>query len=295
MYRILVWLAICSISTTKAAHLGIEDARQASLAAADATKSARASGTFLVTLIDNNETWAEGSFKLIHGHGKVLIDMSFQTRKGFANTIAPDGSKIPTGAVDSAPARVLVLDDGKAVHMVTFDARINPTGCRVERCSSVSDALALARFPLRNPINPHLGVQDVDKTIQNLGISAIQWSYIGGTTFRGRYEYAPKTGEWATFDVDTDSGNNVVSKAVYNARTDVPVLSYSLQWKQHNDFWYVAQVNASRRNSGMPARSEEIKVTDYEPNPVLRDDDFSIESLGIPPGTRVLDRRSKGR
>ena len=295
MLRFLVLFAVFSLRAAEADDFTLEDARKASIESSKQPKSAWCRGEFRVSRQDEGDPaptiWTEGTFKLSYKADKLLLDMKFSTRKVRVVQVAPDGTESEPKTVNAPPERIVVLDDGDKVYMVTFTPQINPSGCRVELLSNVRSALGFAEFPLRDPIHPHLGILDIDKLIKNLGADAIKWSHHKGTIYQGTFQAKNSKRVHSVFHVDLACDKQLTGNIVFNSTSDEPATSHKLKWAKENDTWFVQQINSTRRYSDRPLQMEEVVFTHYKPGASLPDNEFDISSIGIPPRTRTIDRR----
>lgn len=276
----------------------LEEARKASVAASEALQSAQGSGTFTEhrrNLTDKDEMlWTEGSFKFSYQSGKYFIDITLKKllrRTRYEDEMGQFTEKI----VDWSPDRVVLVYDGQAASVVTFTGRINPTGCRVEIFDSMRTATALASFPLRNPAKPWLEVLDVDAVLKNIERDAITVSTLDNGRTRIAFDIKNSKSAYAEFELDPQSGNNVISSRTFNRPELEPAVTRRLSWAQTESVWYVRQFDAVHRYppSSIPAYRARTMVAfdSFAPNKLIDDTLFKIESLPIPPGTRTLDRR----
>lgn len=295
MLRFLLLIAVLGLSTAKADDFTLEDARKVSIESSMQPKSGWCRGEFRASLQEKGDPapviWTEGTFKLSFKEDKLLLDMKFSTRKVRVVQVNADGTKSEPKIVNAPLDRLVVLDDGNTVSMITFTPRIHPSGCRIELFSNLQSTLGFAEFPLRDPIHPHLGILDIDKLIKNLGPDAIEWSRQKGTIYQGSFRAKNSKDVRIVFQVDAASGKRLTSMSVFNPKSDEPGSSRKLKWAKKNETWFVQEIKTKSRFRDRPLRMEEVIFTDYQPNLPLTDKEFDMSSIDIPPRTRTIDRR----
>ena len=277
----------------------LEAARKASMAASEALRSAQGNGTFTVhrrNLTDKDEElWTDGTFELSYDRGKHYLDLSFtkllqRTRYTDAN------GQFTEKVVDWSPDRVVIVHDGQTACLVTFSERIRPTGCRVETFDSIESAAVSASFPLRKPAQPWLEVLDVDALLKNIEADAITLSALENGRVRGTYDIKNSKQVYADFEVDPQSGYNVVATRTFNRPSLEPAATHRLSWAKADAVWYVKQYEASNtyRPKDDPPLLHRVVVAfgSFTPNKPIDEKVFKIESIPIPPRTRTLDRRA---
>ena len=110
---------------------------------------------------------------MVYAPGKVRLDAEFETEKASVVVAAADGSTSKPRIADLPMSWVVMLSDGEAVYNVTYSSRINPTGCQIERFSTLSQAVSVSQFPIQNVARPQLEALDITKLIDHLGADAI--------------------------------------------------------------------------------------------------------------------------
>ncbi len=189
---------------------------------------------------------------------------------------------------------MVIVCDGQMASVVTFSARINPTGCRVETYGSMKSAAATAGFPLCAPAQPWLEVLNVDALMKNIGPDTITSSKLETGIVRCTYSFKDSKLGYADFDIDPTCGNNVTSKRIFAQPSVDPVATCQLSWERKNSVWFVKQFDASQRYSPsevLPYWQRSVVTFDsFAPNALIAKKVFAIESLPIPPGTQTLDR-----
>ena len=299
MSRTLVLFALLTTSAISsaisAAEITLDDARKASDVGLSNPETVRTSGTFRVTRQDTNDSkpviWAAGTFKMVYAPGKVRLDVEFETEKASVVVPAPDGSKSEPRIADLPMSRVVMLSDGEAVNKVTYSSRINPTGCQIERFSTLSQAISASQFPIQNVARPQREALDIAKLIENLGADTIELSQCEGTLVRGAYHAKNSPTTRGVFIVDTAIDNHIVSQSIFNLPKDEPVVSHRLKWGKADDVWYVQEIEVQQRYSKHPVETANVAYTNFEANIVVDANDFELSSLQIPQRTRTSDRR----
>jgi hypothetical protein len=71
--------------------------------------------------------------------------------------------------------------------------------------------------------------------------------------------------------------------------------TYTIEWAKYGSVWYVKSANIEgvywAKDSNAPARmSVEVVIQNFELNVNIDINDFTIEGIGIPKGTKVVDK-----
>lgn len=71
--------------------------------------------------------------------------------------------------------------------------------------------------------------------------------------------------------------------------------TYTIEWTKYGSVWYVksAKIEAVywAKDLNAPARmGVDVAIQNFEPNVVIDNNDFSIEGIGVPKGTQVIDK-----
>jgi hypothetical protein len=118
----------------------------------------------------------------------------------------------------------------------------------------------------------------------------------------------PNTHQHSVVLVDPAKGYRLTGGLSINQRFDRPERTHTdfidIQWKKYESSWYIkaatytsdAGVHSPEDKSSLGydslIRSIAIKVTDFHPNVEVSDSEFTLEGLGLPSGTLVIDKVS---
>ena len=118
----------------------------------------------------------------------------------------------------------------------------------------------------------------------------------------------PNTHQHSVVFVDPAKGYRLVGGLSINERFDRPERNHTdfidIQWHKYKSSWYIkaatytsyAGIHSTEDKSSLGRdnlnRCIAIKVTDFHPNVEVSDSEFTLEGLGLPPGTLVIDKVS---
>ena len=291
----LILFAVSTVASSAADDISLSDASRASLVSSTRPETAKCSGAFSITKhesdVEEPDIWTAATFKMSFAPGKLVLDTQFQTEKFLVTTTNPDGTKSAPRVVDSPTDRVIVLDDGDTVYKISYNPRFRPAGCRIEIFKTRKSAVAASKFPISDPVRPQLGILPVAKLVQNVGPNKLDWSRGDGRYFRGVFHVSNSPNVRIEFQVDPATGNQLVSRSVFNLPSKVSAQAATLKWAQTKEIWYVQQVDVEKRYSKRPVQTEQVTYTDYQPGVSIPESEFDLSSFTIPPGTRTIDRR----
>lgn len=71
--------------------------------------------------------------------------------------------------------------------------------------------------------------------------------------------------------------------------------TYTINWAKYGPVWYIKSARIDSKywvkDINIPAKlSIEVIIQEFDPNVITDDNDFTLEGLGIPKGTRVIDK-----
>jgi hypothetical protein len=121
----------------------------------------------------------------------------------------------------------------------------------------------------------------------------------------------PNTHQHSVVFVDPVKGYRLVGGLSIYERFDRPERNHTdfldIQWHKYESNWYIktatytsyAGIHSPEDKSSLRRdslnRSIDIKVTDFHPNVKVSDSEFTLEGLGLPSGTLIIDKISGNR
>ena len=247
---------------------------------ANAIKSADLRGA-IETLDADGETEKHAQFRLRFAENKYLVEMV--PKKGFRYD------------------RIVAVADETGVCEATFSDRIKPNGC----AANLHERRELGEKPLvgDGPFLYHQG--DTPRWLQG---RLLIGHVLNNVPFESKETQAWRTptgfsGSYTTdspveqingeFEARRDFGNNLSRFSI--AATGGGKTETLIEWKQVGKTWFVSSFEEKMWFQGEHVGHTRITFNVIKPNPKLDADLFSIASLGLVEGARLLDRHPNRR
>jgi hypothetical protein len=192
-----------------------------------------------------------------------------------------------------------IICDGESVTEARFTPRINPTGAegralKPEDFGGVSRPTQ-AQFPWdvsqlsRNVWNP-------DRLIRNVTPQRIEIEQTAEGDLVGSHPLVNTDRVRVRFECPRHTGFNLARMRVFNVGQAEPSQDVRVEWRQtRTGLWYIRSINETRVLSHprpTVSRTRNVmKYTEFQANVEVDPKLFTEDALGLPSGSRVLDRR----
>ncbi len=296
---IAVLKSACAPAVAEESTTGVfEAARAARKIASEKLVSAIGAGEFTVLMQhkgdDEPKLWSKAKVHVSFDRGKYHVKLLYERMLMRVSTTDMDG-KTTEQIADVKYDDVRIIADENDVYVISFSDRIRPNGCKIEIYSKEQTQFgwSMCGFPWSEPARLWKSLPDIEEISKNSGADAIKFSDAGKGRFLAEY---PIDDPFADFTVDRAVGFNVVSSRAFNPKQKTPAQSSKATWKKDHEAWYVAEFVEEFDNRDVEPekgrfRRSELKYKSFDVNAKVDPDLFTLKSLPIPAGTRVIDRR----
>jgi hypothetical protein len=194
-----------------------------------------------------------------------------------------------------------IIYDGKAITDAFFTPRANPTGAQAHVFAPNTSGDGLARRGwgefqwdvtnlAKNAWNP-------ERLVQNLGANRIEIKEAPDGDLVGAYSAGNADRVRVHFECPRKFGYNLAKMRAFNVGEDQPAQESNLTWKQGpNGLWYVATSVETLVTRDEKGRIDDrmravLMYSNFEPNAKVDPKQFTIESLGMPAMSPIVDNR----
>ena len=249
--------------------------REAILASQNSLRSGRGWGTY--KLFDgNNKLVQQYELRIVFDGEKYKIE--------FVAQVVPKDS--------DTYDRQIIICDGSAVFVSDFNKkRIFPVGAQGRVYKNSSGGIGQAtQHPFRYDIKK-LGAHLLDirqlKKIES-GELDTHWELLPDGKYRVAYDIRKAT---FTIEISPEYGYNVCVSEGFNKFGKRTGSRYQATWKKQADIWYVDSFGSTAWIRGERTQHEEIKYNEFQVNPRVSSNSFTLAALELPEGAKILDHR----
>lgn len=253
---------------TAGAH-ALELVRQARLATAMNLRTAHGVGTFR-TLNPRGEAIGDVDFEMWMAGDKYKLDLRYK-RSVREETHCP---------------RRFAVSDGNAIFITRYSDRLISSGCETD---VFNESLAALDNGVFGSFRIH--------------IARLQTTFASYATVPGKWEpraeMLPDGRVIATCDVTKHyrcimEASPEVAYHVTKMTDSPQFATFSADWKQQRDVWYLAGMTVEYHQRAEKIKRCELHFTEFEVNPEMPPETFTLASLDPCEGSRIVDRRPKG-
>jgi hypothetical protein len=268
----LAALSVCPCAFAAAKPTPLDLALEALAAAESRLVSGRGHGTFR-SYRGEGELIQEIAFRMAFDHEKFNIQLEYRT--------VPD----PRQGDD----RRAIVCDGSAIFANRFSPRIHPAGCQtdvyeakremIRYAGSPFDFRRLSAYALGDPSERKENFEKYDIAFEELADGKYLARYVVSDNWEGALEIAP------------DCGYLIVRNRAGNKTGEITYVDYKLDWKQQEGVWYIAGLTKDSQEVGGVRYHHVLEFDEFEVNPVVPPETFTLAALEPCEGSRFIDRR----
>ena len=229
-----------------------------------------------------------GSFRSYRGEGELIQEIAF--RMAFDHqkfNIHLDYRKVPDP--QQGDDRTAIVCDGSAIFANRFSPRIHPAGCQTDVYEAEPEMIRYAGSPFdfRRLSSYALGeTSEFEKSVEQYDI---KFEELADGRFLARFEESDNWEE--TLEIAPDCGYLIVRRRGGNKTGEITYLDYKLDWKQKDGVWYLAGVTKDSQEAGGVRYHRVLEFDEFEVNPEVPPETFTLAALEPCEGSRFIDRR----
>lgn len=272
----------------------IEEAKQARDSNAVGLKTAYATGKVRHTIEDGGPitVLVDADIQVFYDAPKFRVHLVYAQllTEQFQNSQTPD-ENFEKWKPSSRSEQVIVYN-GSHLVSVTTEKDGNSQGTIYFGFSKMT-VLRNAGFPFEDPVQlwtQALSLEGLDS--RALSITELQKGGFVGLMQKNRYRMK--------FFVCDDFGYDLRRVSSYRTGELHPFRDYLLEWSQNQDVHYVTRFSNSWSSANPDTgaahgvvRSLSVEYSEFQANPAIAPEVFTLPSMSIPDGTRFTDKRSK--
>jgi len=186
----------------------------------------------------------------------------------------------------SAPPadRQIAISDGSAIFVTSFSERLRPYGSetRVYEAGKISQALPDFRYDLTRLPCQLIRLDEWEK-------HAPRFEQLAQGGYRCTFDLTERSE--ATLEFAPEYGYNVLVREERITVGDPRYTRYTASWKQARGVWYMERLLREDWRDGKPRGRIELWYDEFEVNPAVSAERFTLDGLGMPEGSRLVDER----